>query len=134
MGLIIDTNVFIDAEQGRMHLTQIPALKKHREAFISVITISELLAGVHLAKTIDERIKRSAFVQHIIATIPALDFDQAVAKTYSELHVYFLTSRKAAPAIHDLQISATAITYGYPVLTSNSADFKKIPGLEVLSP
>ncbi len=134
MGLIIDTNVFIDAEQGRIHLHEISALKKYTEAFISVITISELLTGVHLAKTADERIKRSAFVQHIISKIPALDFDKVVAKTYSELHVHFLSSRKVAPAIHDLQISATAITFGYPVLTSNTTDFKKIPGLQVLSP
>lgn len=134
MGLIIDTNVLIDAEQGRVDLSKISSIKKHKEVFISVITIAELLTGVHMAKTADERIMRSAFVQHIISKIPALPFDEAVAKTYSELYTHFLKLRKSGPGIHDLQISATAITQGYSVLTSNIADFKQIPGLQILSP
>jgi tRNA(fMet)-specific endonuclease VapC len=134
MGLIIDTHVLIDAEQGRIDLKKISSLKKYKEVFISVVTVSELLTGVYVAKTVDERIMRSAFVQHIISKIPALIFDEAVAKTYSELYAHFLKSRKSGPGIHDLQISATAITHGYSILTSNSADFKKIPGLQVISP
>lgn len=70
---IIDTNVFIDAEQGRVHLDKISVLKKYKEAYICAITIAQLLTGVHMAKTADERIKRFAFVQQIIAKIPGLE-------------------------------------------------------------
>ena len=134
MGLILDTNVLIDAEQGRVDLSEVSSIKIYQEVFISAITIAELLTGVHMAKTVEERILRSAFVQHIILKIPALAFDAAVAKTYSELYTYFLKARKSGPGIHDLQISATAITHGYAILTSNIADFNKIPGLQVISP
>lgn len=134
MGIIIDTNVLIDAEQGRIDLSKIPLMEAHDGAFISVITIAELLAGVHMAKDADERIKRSAFVQHMISKIPSLNFDHSVASAYSELYTYFLKSRKSAPSIHDLQIAATAIAHGYTVLTSNKADFNKIPGLKVICP
>ncbi|MFI4956610.1 MAG: type II toxin-antitoxin system VapC family toxin [Gammaproteobacteria bacterium] len=134
MGIIIDTNVLIDAEQGRIDLAKVSSLKKYKEVFISAITVAELLTGVHMAKNADERIKRSAFVEHIIKKIPSLPFDDAVAKTYSELYTYFLKSRKSSPATHDLQISATAISHGYAILTSNTVDFKKIPGLEILLP
>jgi len=134
MGIIIDTNVLIDAEQGRIELRNISSLKKYKEVFISVITVAELLTGVHMAKTADEQIVRSAFVQHIIKRIPALSLDEAVAKTYSELYTHFLKAGKSGPGIHDLQISATAITHGYAVLTSNISDFKKIPGLQLISP
>ena len=34
---------------------------------------------------------------------------------------------------HDMIIGATAIANGYPVLTINEKDFKRIPGVEVLS-
>jgi predicted nucleic acid-binding protein len=134
MGIIIDTNVLIDAEQGRINLNAVPSLKKFKEAFISVITVAELLTGVHMAKTTDDRVMRSAFVEHMITRIPSLAFDEAVAKTYSELYTHFLKQRKIGPGIHDLQIAATAISHGYAVLTSNAADFKKIPGLQVISP
>jgi tRNA(fMet)-specific endonuclease VapC len=133
MGIIIDTNVLIDAEQGKINLTKLSS-EAHDEVFISVITIAELLTGIHMAKEADERIKRSAFVHHIISKIPSLNFDHAVASTYSELYTHFLKSRKSAPGIHDLQIAATAITYGYAILTSNKTEFEKIPGLKVISP
>lgn len=133
MGIIIDTNVLIDAEQGRIDFNKM-SLKKNTEMFISVITISELLAGVHMAKTADERVMRAAFVEHIIKNIPSLTFDEMVAKTYSELYAYFLKSKKSSPGIHDLQIASTAITYGYSVLTRNTEDFKKIPGVQILAP
>ena len=35
---------------------------------------------------------------------------------------------------HDLQIAATAINYGYALLTNNRHDFQMIPGLIVESP
>jgi predicted nucleic acid-binding protein len=134
MGIILDTNVLIAAEQGRIDLAKISTLKNHKEVFISTITVAELLTGVHMAKTVDERMIRSAFVQHILNEIPSLAFDEHVARTYSELYAHFLKSRKSGPGIHDLQISATAITHGYVVLTSNAADFKKIPGVQILTP
>jgi len=41
---------------------------------------------------------------------------------------------KAGANVHDLQISATCITHGFAILTSNDVDFKKVPGLEIVKP
>ena len=35
---------------------------------------------------------------------------------------------------HDLQIAATALAWGYAVLTDNLRDFHRVPGLEVRQP
>lgn len=135
MGIIIDTNVFIDAENGRFELSHLERFAHYGDAYISVITMSELLAGIHLAKTIDTRIKRSAFVESIISHIPSLAFTEETARVYAELTSYFMRSKSNLKRnAHDLQIAATAIHYGYAVLTSNQNDFKKIPGLIVESP
>ena len=75
MGLVIDTNVFIDAENGRVNLSDLD-FSDYGDAFIAAITVSELLTGVHLAKTADSRIQRSAFVEGIIANIPVLAFNE----------------------------------------------------------
>ena len=135
MGLVIDTNVFIDAENGRLDLNSLSAFSNHGDAYIAAITISELLTGVHLAKTTEIRIQRSAFAEGIIAKIPVLDFNGEVARCYGELYAHFLRlGAKANTNVHDLQIAATCIAHDFAVLTSNIADYKKVPGLNVVHP
>ena len=135
MGLIIDTNVFIDIENGRIDTAIFERLLHYGEAYISAVTVAELLAGVHLAKSADERIKRSAFVEGVLSNIVALDFNEDVARSYAELYSYAILSKKNVyKNAHDLQIAATAINNGYAVLTSNRKDFEIIPGLMVESP
>jgi len=133
--IVVDTNVFIDAENGRLDLSQLDFLSEKSHVYIAAITVSELLVGVHLAKTTGIRIQRSAFVEGIIAKIPVLEFNEKVARCYSELYAHFLRPRaKTTGNVHDLQIAATCIAHGCSVLTSNISDFKKIPGLKVIQP
>jgi len=135
MGIVIDTNVFIDAENGRLDLNSLESLSDYGDGYIAAITISELLMGVILAKTADVRIQRSAFAEGIISKIPVLEFNEEVARSYSELYAHFLKPRaKANTNVHDLQIAATCIAHGYSVLTSNASDFKKVPGLKIVKP
>lgn len=132
MGLVIDTNLFIDVENGRLALPSLTELSSYGEAYIAAVTVSELLTGVHLAENPVQRIHRSAFVESIIAQVPVLDFNEEVARVYAELYAFFLKPRQQINRnVHDLLIAATAITHGFAVLTSNIADFKKIPGLVV---
>lgn len=135
MGMIIDTNVFIDAENGRLQLNRLNHFAHYGEAFISVVTMSELLAGVHATKSLEEKLKRSAFVEGILARISTLTINNEVARTYAELWAYMLKSKSTSKRnSHDLQIAATAITYGYSILTSNKNDFQKIPGVIIETP
>jgi len=133
MGLVIDTNVFIDAENGRLDLTSLDTFSDNGDVYIAAITVSELLTGVHLARTADIRIRRSAFAEGIIAKLPVLEFNEEVARCYGELYAHFLRPRaKATTNVHDLQIAATCIAHGFAVLTSNVADYKKVPGLSIV--
>ena len=128
MGLIIDTSVFIDAERKKVNFM---LYKKYEEAYISVISISELLVGVHRADTEERKIKRAAFVDNIIMKIPALSFQDKEARIYSNL-IYLLCQKGITLGAHDLMIGATAIVHGFPILTSNSTDFLRIPGVTVV--
>jgi tRNA(fMet)-specific endonuclease VapC len=132
MGLIIDTNVLIDAENGRLDLKKLSSLSRYVNSYISVITVAELLSGVHLAKNPEIHVRRIAFVEGIISKIPSLEFTEEVARIYSELYAYELKRKnKTGANVHDLQIAATAIAHDYAILTSNLDDFKKIPGLKL---
>ncbi|MEA3412793.1 MAG: type II toxin-antitoxin system VapC family toxin [Pseudomonadota bacterium] len=135
MGIVVDTNVLIDAEKDHLDLRGLDAFSEYGDAYLAAITVSELLIGVHLAKATDIRIRRSAFAEGIIARIPVLDFDESVARSYAELYAHFLKPRaKLATNVHDLQIAATCIAHGFAVLTSNVADYRKVPGLQIVEP
>ncbi len=135
MGLIIDTNVFIDAEAGRFNLKNLEVFSKYGQAYISVITVSELYSGVHLAKNIEKRIRRSVFVENIISGVPVINIDTEIARIYAELYAHALEKgRRAGTNVHDLLIAATAISGDHFVVTSNIKDFNPIPGVECGSP
>jgi tRNA(fMet)-specific endonuclease VapC len=134
MGLVIGTNFFIDVENKRLNIEKLESYSSYEEAYIASVTASELLAGIHLANTMTIKLTRSAFVENILETIPILNFDERVARTYAEIYAYFLKPRnKSSSNVHDLQIAATAIAYGYPLLTSHVQDFEKIPGIQLLT-
>jgi predicted nucleic acid-binding protein len=129
MGIIIDTSVLIATEREDIDFN---TWQKYDSAYISSITINELLVGVHRAKSSKIRVKRSAFVEHIINSISNLSFGEEEARVYSQI-LDDLYKRNITLGSNDMIIGATAITSGYPVLTMNEKDFKRIPGLEVLS-
>jgi tRNA(fMet)-specific endonuclease VapC len=130
MGLILDTCVLIRAEKN-VKQVDFKKWEHYGEAYISAITVSELLVGVHCADNEARRIKRSVFVEEIIKHITALDFTADVARVHAELHAYLLNNGNTIGS-HDLIIAATAIANGYPLLTTNLKEFNRIPGLQVL--
>ncbi len=134
MGLVVDSNVFIDAENGRLDLSTLNTLQ-NQSVYMAAVTVSGLLAGVALAKTADDKMSRHAFVENILSSIPVLDFDTEVARTYAELYAYALSnSARQNLNAHDLQIAATALVYGHQILSANGDDFKDIPGVRVINP
>lgn len=137
MGIIVDTNVFIDAENHRLDLSDLKALQT-QTVYIAAVTVAELLAGVKLAKTADDQINRHTFVESILSALPVLDFDTEVARTYAELYAHALSktinNKRQKLNAHDLQIAATALVYGHQILTSNINDFKDIPGITAINP
>jgi tRNA(fMet)-specific endonuclease VapC len=131
MGVIIDTNVFVHWERGG-HAIDFSRWQDHGDAAISVITVSELLVGVHRADTELRRKKRLAFVESVFAALPIYDFTMEVARVHAEL-LAILTARGEMIGAHDLIIAATAKYRGDGVLTTNVGDFRRVPGLKVVA-
>lgn len=96
------------------------------------ITTSELLVGVHYAKNDTQKTRRSAFVESILAKIPVLNFETKEARIHAGLFAILAKQGKMIGA-HDLIIAATAIVHNCAVLTENTSEFKRVPGLETLS-
>lgn len=131
MGLILDTCIFIEAERKK-NAIDFTKWSDHGTAYISTITVSELLLGVHQADSKAKQLKRAAFVEAIFSHIPALDFTTEIARIHSEIYSYLAKKGKLIGA-HDLIIAATALKHDCAILTSNHDEFNRVPGLTILS-
>jgi tRNA(fMet)-specific endonuclease VapC len=99
---------------------------------ISVITVSELLHGA-LRGGAEQRARRRAFVEHLLAGLEALPVTEPIARVHAEIWAG-VAARGDLIGAHDLWIAATAITHGLGVATRNAADLGRVPGLRVVSP
>lgn len=88
--------------------------------------------GVHRADSETRRLRRSAFVEAVLAAIPTLDFTLEVARTHAEL-LAVLKGRGEMIGVYDLIIAATALAGGRAVLTTDVEEFGRVPGLELLA-
>lgn len=98
---------------------------------MSVITVGELLHGVLRARGA-ARIRRRAFVEHVLGELRAIPITEPVARVHAEIWVE-LAERGEPIGAHDLWIAATAITHGLGVATRNRAHFLRVPGLRVVT-
>jgi predicted nucleic acid-binding protein len=130
MGLILDTNVFIKVEKSEAKF-DFEKWASLGDCYISAITVSELLVGVHLANTPERRAKRIAFVESIINGLPAIPFTSEVARVHAELFA-LLSQKGRLIGTHDLMIAASAVAHGFAVMTGNISEFERVPGLDVI--
>jgi len=131
MGVLVDSSVLIAAERGLLDIGSLAKEHGRLELAMSVITVSELLHGVHHADTRVRRVRREAYVETILAAFPVLPFDLICARTHARLWAD-LAARGVSVGAHDLLIAATAIARGLGLATRDERSFPKIPGLSLI--
>jgi predicted nucleic acid-binding protein len=132
VGVVLDTNVFVTLEK-RVGAFDFNVYKEHGDVFISAVTVSELLVGIHYADTDARRARRAAFVEAVLASLDVLDFTCEIARLHAQLYVSLKRKGQLIGA-HDLIIAATALYYDLPVITENLREFERVEGLQVLPP
>jgi len=128
MGLILDSSVLIAAERGRFDITGFLEAEAPMEpVFISTVTASELLHGVHRA-TPEHRARREAFVETVLRDTPTLQIDLATARHHAELWAKLEANGERIGA-HDMWIAATCLRFGHRLATLNEKEFERVDGL-----
>ncbi len=130
MGVIFDTSVLIAMERGSPDIDKLVRGRESESFGISVITVSELLHGVHRADSQKRRLKREAYVEKVIETFPIYPFDLGTSRIYAGIWAN-LAKKGINIGAHDLMIASTSISLGFSVITSDLRDYKKIKGLTV---
>lgn len=127
MGLILDTSFVVAAERGaRRGVLGRPAvfLSQHPQAtfFITFTVAGELACGQSASARRDwERLCRP---------YPILPWTMEVAWQYGEIY-RALAAKGQLIGSNDMWIAATALANGFGIVTSNRAEFARVPGLVV---
>lgn len=128
MGRLIDTSIFIEAERGRLDLDLLLTENDDR-FFMSVITASELLHGIHRAAP-EYKSTRIETIEGWIDRFEILDIDIAIARAHARL---FADLKNAGQIIgpHDLWLAASCLANRLGIVTANIREFVRVPGLLV---
>ena len=128
MQYCLDTNTCIDALKGNR-----PSLAsrfaRHTPADIGVAAMvrAELLLGV--LKSRDSARTREV-VEQFLAPYQVLAFDDRAADVYATVRADL--ERRGCPiGPNDLVIAATALSHNLVLVTHNTAEFSRVPGLRV---
>ena len=126
MGLLIDTSVLVAWERDGA-----AAMPEDDTVAMSVVTVSELLHGVHRARSAQRRHQRSQWVEKLVAAIPVLPVDEDVARTHARIWADLAATGQLIGA-HDLFIAATALAHDLTLATRDEGDFGRVEGLRLL--
>jgi len=128
MRYLLDTNVCIEVLRGRN-----PALKARLatrgfdELALCSIVWAELHCGAHLAQNPEGELSR---LHAAFGHWTRWSFDDAAAEHYGEIRAHL---QRAGGLIggNDLLIAAIAQAQGLTLITHNTAEFTRVPGLSV---
>ena len=130
MAVLIDASILIEYERGRLNLERHLIQRQQEEFFLSVVTASELLHGVHRAVRPEIRTKRSAFVEALLERFPLLPIDLATARAHAQVWAE-LAAAGTMIGPNDLWLAATGLAHGLTMVTANVREFTRVPGLSV---
>jgi len=76
--------------------------------------------------------KRSAFVEHLLAGLSAIPVTEQVARVHAGLWAE-LSNQGRMIGAHDLWIAATAVAHGLGLATRNVEEYGRVPGLRLIA-
>jgi len=132
MGVLIDTCIWIDVEQGQLAPGDVASLTGDSPVFISPVTIAELRFGVECSASPAIRQKRLAALRRLQHK-PLLLIDGDTGEIFGGLAAAIRDAgRKHRYRVQDLWLASQAIQHGYRLMTRNQRYFVDIPGLELM--
>ena len=133
MGFLIDTNIWIAIERGRLSAADIHAITRQAPIYLSPVNLAEIRFGIELMADAKQKNKAMAMLRRMRRK-PLLRIGAETAEVFGALAARLAKSGRGPDfRIQDLWFAAQAIERKFTLLTANARDFRDVPGLKFLA-
>ena len=133
MGFLIDTNIWIAIERGRLSAADIHAITGQAPIYLSPVNLAEIRFGIDLMADAKQKQRAMATLRRMRRK-PLLRIGAETAEVFGALAAQLAKSgRDHGHRIQDLWLAAQAIERKFTLLTGSAKDFRGVPGLEFLA-
>ena len=133
MGFLIDTNIWIAVERGRLSAADIHAVTRQAPVYLSPVNLAEIRFGIDLMADAKQKNKAMAMLRRMRRK-SLLRIGAETAEVFGALAARLAKSGRGPDfRIQDIWLAAQAIERKFTLLTANANDFKDVPGLKFLA-
>lgn len=125
---LLDTNIWIGYLSPQPHpLHQKIANLNPKHLWLCDIVKAELLYGAYKSERIQQNLEKLEQLFRLVSSFP---FDGEAARHFGEIRAY-LTKQATPIGPYDLQIAAIAKAHRAILVTHNTREFSRVPGLQL---
>ncbi|MCL1969994.1 MAG: type II toxin-antitoxin system VapC family toxin [Candidatus Bathyarchaeota archaeon] len=132
--VLVDTSIIVDVDRGKQDVIELcKQLTSTNSAYISTVSVSEILTGSYLRKDHKNAVKKA---EKILSQFHWVDLNGETAKLAAELNAYLITNGQPIE-YQDIAIAASCLLENCDILlTENKEHFNRLPNLKnkVLTP
>lgn len=130
MGFLIDTNLWVAVERGKLSAADIHAITRQAPVYLSPVNVAEIRYGVDVMKDVRQK-QRAMSMLRRMRRKPLLRISSETGEVFGMIAAKLTQAGRGADfRIQDLWLAAQAIQRDFTVLTANAKDFKDVPGLK----
>jgi predicted nucleic acid-binding protein len=126
--IFVDTSIIVDVDRGKQDVIELcKKLTSTNSAFISIVSVSEILTGSYLRKDYKVAVKKA---EKVLSQFRWISLNGETAKVIAELNAY-LISKGQPIEYQDVAIAASFLLECCDVLlTENKDHFQRLPNLK----
>jgi predicted nucleic acid-binding protein len=126
--VFVDTSIIVDVDRGKQEVIDLcKELTSTNNAFISTVSVSEILTGSYLRKDFKTAVNKA---EKVLSQFRWVSLTGEAAKLTAQLNAY-LISKGQPIEYQDIAIAASFLTEGCDVLlTENKDHFERLPNLK----
>ena len=126
--IFVDTTIIVDVDRGKQDVIDLcKQLTSTNSAFISTVSVSEILTGAYLRKDYKAAIKKA---EKVLGQFRWVSLNGEAAKLMAELNAY-LISKGQPIEYQDVAIAASfLLEHCDLLLTENKNHFERLPNLK----
>jgi predicted nucleic acid-binding protein len=132
VGFLIDTNLWIEIERGRLSAADLQAITQQIPVYLSPINLAEIRFGIELMSDPKQKLRAVAALKRMRRK-PLLRITGETAQVFGVLAAALIKRGRGADfRIQDLWLASQAVQRDFTLLTGNVKDFVDIPDLKLI--